>query len=271
MCRVLKVTRSLVYYHIKHRKSNQKDRLSKNEIFLENQIIKIFKESKNNYGTRKIKVTLKKQNLIVSRKKIGDIMNKYGLVSSYTIKQFKVHKSKCNEDNNPNILNRDFSRDSLEAVVSDLTYVNVAGKWNYICIIMDLFNREIIGFSAGSKKDSTLVYQAFLNCKYSLDKISIFHTDRGSEFKNKLIEDVLETFKITRSLSKKGCPYDNAVAESLYHIIKTEFVKKRKFESLESLETELFDYVNWYNKLRVHGSLNYMTPIEYRASQPFKA
>ena len=264
MCRVLNVTRSLVYYHIEHRKNEQKERLSEAEIILENTIIKIFKESKNNYGTRKIKVTLEKQDIIVSRRKIGSIMNKYGLVSSYTIKQFRVHKSKCNEDTDPNILNRDFTRDSLEAVVSDLTYVNVAGKWNYICLIMDLFNREIIGFSAGSKKDANLVYQAFLNCKYSLDKVSIFHTDRGNEFKNQLIENVLKTFNITRSLSKKGCPYDNAVAESLYHILKTEFVKKRKFESLESLETELFDYVNWYNNLRIHGSLDYMTPAEYR-------
>lgn len=131
---------------------------------------------------------------------------------------------------------------------------------------MDLFNREIIGYVAGAKKDANLVYQAFLNCKYSLYKISIFHTDRGSEFKNKLIEDVLKTFEITRSLSKKGCPYSNAVAESLYHVVKTEFMKKRKFDILESLETGLFDYVNWYNNLRIHGSLDYMTPSEYRSA-----
>lgn len=264
MCRLLKITRSLVYYHIEHRENMQKYRLSKDEIILENEILRIFKESKNNYGTRKIKNTLKRQGITASRRKIGNIMNKYGLVSSYTIKQFRVHKTKCNEDKNPNILNREFQRASLEVVVSDLTYVNVAGRWNYICVIMDLFNREIIGYAAGAKKDANLVYQAFLNCKYPLDKISIFHTDRGNEFKNKLIENVLDTFKITRLLSEKGCPYDNAVAESLYHIMKTEFIKKRKFENLESLETELFDYVNWYNNLRIHGSLDYMTPSEFR-------
>lgn len=264
MCRLLKITRSLVYYHIDHRKKLQEDRLSEEEITLENKIIKIFKESKNNYGTRKIKKVLEKEKLVASRRKISEIMKKYGLVSSYTVKQFRVHKTKCNEDKNPNVLNREFTRDILEAVVSDLTYVNVAGKWNYICVLMDLFNREIIGYSVGSRKDANLVYQAFLNCKYSLDKISIFHTDRGNEFKNKVIEEVLQTFKITRSLSKKGCPYDNAVAESLYHIIKTEFVKNRRFDNLESLETELFDYVNWYNNLRIHGSLDYMTPSEFR-------
>lgn len=264
MCRLLKITRSLVYYHMNHRRNLQKERLSEEEIILENKIIKIFKESKNNYGTRKIKKMLEKEKIVASRKKISEIMSKYGLVSSYTVKQFKVHKAKCNEDQNPNILNRDFQRDSLEAVVSDLTYVNVAGKWNYICVLMDLFNREIIGYAAGPRKDADLVYQAFLNCKYPLDKIRIFHTDRGNEFKNKVIEEVLTTFKISRSLSEKGCPYDNAVAESLYHILKTEFVKGRRFDNLESLETELFDYVNWYNNLRIHGSLDYMTPSEFR-------
>ena len=67
-----------------------------------------------------------------------------------------------------------------------------------------------------------------------------------------------------RILSKKGCPYDNAVAEATYKIIKTEFAFNRIFESFEELETELFDYVNWYNNIRIHSSLNYLTPIEYK-------
>ena len=75
---------------------------------------------------------------------------------------------------------------------------------------------------------------------------------------------MLETFNISRSLSTKGCPYDNAVAEATYKIIKTEFAFNKRFESLEELELELFDYVNWYNNIRIHGSLGYKNPIEYR-------
>ena len=97
-----------------------------------------------------------------------------------------------------------------------------------------------------------------------MNNINIFHTDRGNEFKNKIIDEVLTTFNIDRSLSKKGCPYDNAVAEATYKIIKTEFAFNRIFESFEELETELFDYVNWYNNFRIHGSLDYLTPVEYR-------
>ena len=79
-----------------------------------------------------------------------------------------------------------------------------------------------------------------------------------------MIEEALEAFEINQSLSHKGCPYDNAVAEATYKIIKTEFAFNRRFESLQELERELFDYVNWYNNIRIHGSLNYQTPVEYR-------
>ncbi|SFR94875.1 IS3 family transposase, partial [Anaeromicropila populeti] len=98
-------------------------------------------------------------------------------------------------------------------------------------------------------------------------KIKVFHTDRGNEFKNKIIDEVLNAFKIKRSLSQKGCPYDNAVAEAGYKIIKTEFAFKRVFSSLEELKRELSDYVKWYNNKRIHGALNYMTPVEYRLSK----
>ena len=148
--------------------------------------------------------------------------------------------------------------------MSDLTYVNVKGKWNYICLIIDLYNREIIGYSAGEHKTADLVYKAFGKIKGNLNNINIFHTDRGNEFKNKIIDNILKTFNIERSLSKKGCPYDNAVAEATYKIIKTEFAFNRIFESFEELEMELFYYVNWYNNIRIHSSLNYLTPIEYK-------
>ena len=100
----------------------------------------------------------------------------------------------------------------------------------------------------------------------NLKKVKIFHTDRGNEFKNKLIDELLDTFEIERSLSKKECPYDNAVAEAGYKIIKTEFAFDRIFESMEQLKLELRSYVLWYNNKRIHSALGYMTPVEYRIS-----
>ena len=144
MCKVLKISRGIIYY--KHKGKKKKTDL-------ENKIIQIFKDSKNNYGSRKIKIELLKYNIKASRKNIRKCMKKYNLISNYTIKQYKKHKTKCNESEISNIINRDFNnKKPLEVVVSDLTYVNVNGKWNYICLILDLHNREIIGYSA--KKNS---------------------------------------------------------------------------------------------------------------------
>lgn len=262
MCRKLGIPRSLVYYRRKTRRIDSK---------LENAVISIFNASNSNYGSRKIKVELEKENIIASRRKIRRIMDKYGLVSNYTIKQFKVHKSTCNEDKIANEVERKFNdRDYLEVVVSDLTYVRVRDKWCYVCLIIDLFNREIIGYSAGKNKTADLVYDAFLSSSVNLSKIRIFHTDRGSEFKNKIIDEIIKTFNIRRSLSHKGCPYDNAVAEATYKVFKTEFVMNNTFNSLDELKIQLADYVHWFNNIRIHGSLGYLSPVQFKKLHPAK-
>jgi len=228
-------------------------------------VVTIFNESRKNYGTRKIKKKLKDQGITLSRRRIARIMRENGLVSTYTIAQYKPHKKYCNEDNISNKVKREFSdKQHLEVVVSDLTYVRVCGKWNYVCILIDLFNREIIGYSAGPKKDAMLVYKAFSTINENLSNISIFHTDRGSEFKNNVIEGLIDTFNIQRSLSKKGCPYDNAVAEATFKVFKTEFANRYIFKSVEELNIELADYVNWYNNVRIHSTLDYLTPVEFK-------
>ena len=257
---ILGVSRSLIYYHI-----NKKDSSSDEESILTNHIKEIFRRSRNNYGTRKIKVELNKLGYQVSRRRISRIMKENGLISNYTVAQYKVLSNKCNESNIANVVDRDFdNRDKLEVVVSDLTYVRVGNKWNYVCTIIDLSNREIIGYSSGINKDANLIEKALLSCRYSLKDIRVFHSDRGKEYDNKIIDEVLETFEIERSLSRKGNPYDNAVSEATNKILKVEFIYQSKFKTLEELELQLAEYVYWYNYIRIHGSLGYMTPIEYR-------
>ncbi|MGM1020401.1 MAG: IS3 family transposase [Bacillota bacterium] len=256
MCDILQIARSTFYYDAQERAT---------EDDVTEAIVDIFHKNRKAYGTRKIKVKLHERGLIVSRRRIGRIMKEQGLVSTYTVAQYKPHKTACNEAAPANILNREFNQtESKRVVVSDLTYVKVRNEWHYICVLLDLFNREIIGHSVGPHKDTALVSRAFATVKGDLSQIQWFHTDRGSEFKNQKMDELLETFEIGRSLSKKGCPYDNAVAEATYKIMKTEFVNQMNFQSLRHLELELYDYVNWFNKHRIHGTLGYMTPIQYR-------
>ncbi len=256
MCKVLQLSRSTYYYEAK---------VKSDECNLASKIVDIFKASRNNYGTRKIKIELKKQDLQVSRRRIGRIMKLEGLVSNYTVAQYKPHVHKCNESKVANLVNRKFDEHPLlNVVVSDLTYIRVGISWNYICVLVDLHNREIIGYSAGPNKTANLVSQAFTTIRTNLNNIQIFHTDRGNEFKNQLIDDTLQTFGISHSLSMKGCPYDNAVAEATFKIIKTEFVCGQTFASLKDLKYQLADYVNWFNNHRIHSSLGYLTPYEYK-------
>jgi len=232
---------------------------------LEEAIQIAYDENRRVYGQRKIKCCLLRRGLIVSRRKIGRIMKRRGLVSAYTRKKYRVHASKVNEAPVANLLDRKFSgRLPGACVVSDLTYVRVGAQWAYICILLDLGAREIIGYSAGAHKTAELVHDAFASVKGNLFEIQIFHTDRGSEFDNILIDEFLESFQIRRSLSMKGCPYDNAVAESTFKMIKAEFVAGRRFDSLEQLRLELADYVHWFNHIRLHSTLGYRTPVEFR-------
>jgi len=259
MCKALGISRQTYYY-------KPKEQLSEAEI--EEEIQEIFYQSRKNYGTRKIKKEMIKRGFQISRRKIGRVMKKRNLVSNYTKAHFKAKKSSSNESNDQNLLDRQFSdREPLEAIVTDLTYVRVGQSWHYICFILDLFNREIIGYSCGKRKDALLVKQAFSRIPYPLNEVNIFHTDRGKEFDNQLIDALLDTFDIQRSLSEKGSPHDNAVAESTYKSTKTEFIYPNKFETLEELEIQLFDYVHWWNYLRIHGSLDYETPIAYRQTR----
>lgn len=192
-------------------------------------------------------------------------MKRKGLVSTYTVAQFKPHKQTCNEAPVKNELQRQFKQEKqLAVVVSDLTYVRVLRKWHYVCLFVDLFNREIIGYSAGQNKTAELVYQALASIEGNLNEIKMFHTDRGKEFDNTLISDALEAFGIQCSLSMKGCPYDNAVAEAMFKVFKTEFANGAHFSTLEQLSLELDDYVHWFNTIRIHGTLGYKTPAKFK-------
>ncbi len=266
MCKVLQISRSTFYYDTKIAAQKEQERIAE-EQELKEKILEIFNNNRQVYGTRKIKKGLAKSGLTVSRRRIGRLMDELGIQSKYAQPSYKPMTSPPNEEAVRNVLNREFQVDKgMTVLVSDLTYVKVGSEWNYVCFLLDLYNREIVGYSAGKRKDAALVQRAFESIKQPLGKIKMFHTDRGSEFKNVGIDELLSKFQIKRSLSDKGNPYDNAVAEATFKILKTELINGRHFQTLEQLALELFDYVNWYNNIRMHSSLGYLSPVEYRIS-----
>ena len=133
---------------------------------------------------------------------------------------------------------------------------------NGVCILIELSHREFIGYSAGKNKDAELVKSAWLTVKKDIRDICVFHTDRSGEFKNEEIDKILEIGNIERSLSRPGKPADNAVCESMYDIVKTEFIFEEYFADLADLQIKLAAWVWWYKNERVHSSLGYKTPVE---------
>src|SRR5665648_865033 len=156
MLRFFRIARS-TYYYVAHEKPD--------ETALEDAVETVFNQNRKVYGSRKIKAVLKRLKIVVSRRKIIRIMAKSNFHSAYSIPRFKVHHGKVNDSQISNVLNRQFTgHTEYAAVVSDLTYVRVNYKWNYTCLLVDLFNREIIGFSAGVHKNAELVFDTFATC-----------------------------------------------------------------------------------------------------------
>lgn len=195
-----------------------------------------FEESRGRYGARKIKASLARMGIVLSRRRIGRIMKGKGLISVYADAKFKPSRSSADEADAPNIVNREFDgRAPRTHVVSDLAYVRMEARWCYVCLLIDPCNREIVGHAAGERKDAGLVKFAFATLSVPLDGIEVFRTDRGPEFNSAVIDELLDVFEIKRSLSAKGCPYDNSVDESTNKIPKAEFVYRERFSTLREL------------------------------------
>ena len=256
-CRILGVPRSTYYWMIEHPEAGRVDPIA-------GDVHAIWRDGHERYGARKIKAALERRGVTASRRRIVNIMKRRGMTSAYARRTFKPHKTRVNEARLANILDREF--DGYEPrthLASDLTYVRVGGKWAYVCLLIDLANRSIAGHSADTGRTADLVMAAFATLDFPLTEVEVFHTDRGSEFDNAKIDELLDVFDIRRSLSRKGNPYDNAVVESTNRLLKKELIYRNHYTSLEQLRSDLNDYVWWFNNQRLHSTLGYRSPKEF--------
>lgn len=267
MCRVFKVSRSSYYAWLKRpvSKTKQKNQLLKQEIK------NIFKTSRQRYGSPKITYELEKKGIKVSRPRVARLMRQMGL-KSIIKRRFRVCTTDSNH-NNPiaeNLLDRNFTVEAPSKVwVSDITYIPIRQGWLYLTIVMDLFDRRIIGWSL-SKTMRTIdtvipaVNMAFYN-RPTQSKL-IFHSDRGVQYTSREnIKTLKEKNKnVILSMSRKGNCWDNAVAESFFKIIKSELIHHIKFHSASQARLAVFEFIEiWYNRKRSHQKLGYLSPLEF--------
>jgi putative transposase len=238
MCQLLNISRQTYYNYansIHKDKQIKMDRVDCN-------IFRTFINSRGSFGTRMIKATLARENIYYSRKTIANSMKRQGLSSSYnTSRKSKVCKS--NKDDVANALMRDFKRRLNEVLTSDLTYVKVRGQHHYVCFIVDLYNSEIVGYKTSKSKTPEIVLEAMNTIKFNLKHVSIFHSDRGGEYKNEVIDKILTDHDVIRSLSRPGSPVDNALSESAFKTFKQAWYQNRNYEDELELQRDVEDYV----------------------------
>jgi len=152
--------------------------------------------------------------------------------------------------------------------VSDITYIRTYEGWLYLTVILDLFNREVVGWSMSPRLTAATTSVSALEqaCgRQRPDPNLIFHSDKGIQFAAVEFRKVLSRNKMIQSMSGKGNCYDNAVAESFFHTLKTELVHHERFETRNKAKRSVLEYIEFfYNRIRLHSALDYQTPIEFK-------
>ena len=265
MCRVLHISPSS-YYNSLTRLASKRTLFNQ---YLLKEIIKIFERSKMTYGSPRIHAELKEKGIDVSKKRVSNLMKKHNL-RSIVKKKYKV-----TTDSNhrypivQNRLKRNFKTHYLGQVwVSDITYIKTSKGWLYLTVIIDLCDRQVIGWSLStnlSARDTSIrAYRMAINNRPVIGKL-IFHSDRGVQYACNSFKNLLEANgNIIISMSRKGDCWDNAVAESFFKTLKTECVYQYKFKNKEHAALVVFEYIEtWYNTYRKHSTLNYKSPKQF--------
>ena len=202
--------------------------------------------------------------MALSRRRINRIMKGNGMAGSYSKAAYRPRPARPNDDPAPNILAREFNGYAPRThLASDPAYVRVGASWSYVCLPGGLANRQIAGHSVEVGHDTDLVLAAFAAPRFPLTDIQVLRTDRGGGFAGERMERMLAEFGITRSLSRPGSPYDNAVVESTDRLIRKELMYDNVCTSVERLRSDLNRYVWWYDHQRLHSTLDYMSPVEF--------
>jgi transposase InsO family protein len=264
MCKVLNVSQS-GYYRWKTAAISQ--RLQKKTV-LKEKITALYFESKQRYGSPRITMELNVLQYKISRITVAKYRRELGLKSKLS-KKFKITTdSKHNYLLVENVLNRQFlvSQPS-KAWFLDITYIHTKEGFLYLTTVMDLYDRKIIGWSLSdgmSTNETTLASWKMAIRKRTVQNGLIFHSDRGVQYANNKFANVLESYKVTRSMSRTGNSWDNAVAESFFKSLKTESIYGNKLIPKEQMKLQVFEYIElWYNQKRRHSALKYMTIKEF--------
>lgn len=266
MCEVLGLD-ARNYYRWKSYQKNRKDREIEYQKLVA-RIEKVFESSDRTYGYRAISKELEAQGETISIYKIRKIMRENGFYPETRTKYRPYRNGKTDGRYKPNIVRQQFHQDAPNQVwAGDITYIRTNVGWVYLAVVIDLFNREVIGYSISKKINAELARNALGNAiaHYGVSDGLIFHSDRGSQYSSKSYEKMLEQNRITGSMSRPGCPYDNSCVESFFATLKKERIYRKNYDTIDDVRIDLFQYIElFYNRRRRHSALGYLSPVMYR-------
>lgn len=257
MCRVFGVSRS-GYQAWKNRQISKREQANKD---LWPRIEQIIQRSKEALGYRQITVQLAQEGIKVSPNRVQRLLQRVGyraVMSRRLRKRYKEDKFSVAVDN---LLDRQFRPEKRDQVwASDITQIRCQEGWLYICVIMDLHSRAIIGWSQGRSPDAVLVQKALERAKLfsglkNLDGV-LFHSDQGSQYCSYRVRRWLTVRGATLSQSRRGNCWDNACVESFFSLMKLQWVYPAGMTTLKAMKKLVREYVNdFYNNWRVHGTV----------------
>jgi putative transposase len=242
----LNIARSTFYY---------KPLLDEKDDGLRQEIEKVL-DGNPSYGHRRIAIELKR-----NKKQIKRVMKKYGIKPRRGRKK-PWKRGRSEEYEAPNLLTSLFPLYRNHLWITDFTYLKWRNRWVYVCTVIDLFTREVVGISIMTNHSSLLVSQALLNALTANDPPTIIHSDQGSEYKSRLFRSIASDYKILQSMSKKGSPWQNGYQESFFGNWKVDIGDVNRFETLGELTAEIYRSIYYYNNLRIHTSLG-MSPKRF--------
>lgn len=263
MSQTLDVSRS-GYYRWRDRGPSKREQKNKE---LTTKITQIWQDSAKTYGSPRIHQQLLADGEQLSRPRVARLMKKAGIASQIRPKWITTTDSGHGLPVAPNLLDRNFEAEQLaQTWVSDITYLPSSGGWLYLTTIMDLADRQIIGWSLAESMaaEATTVSAWSQACsRRQPDETLLFHSDRGTQYAAADFTDELAAYKVTQSMSRTGNCWDNAPAESFFKTLKAELPVDTSGCNYRQVRRAVFNYIDiWYNRKRLHSSLDYQTPAQ---------
>ena len=262
LCDALDIARGTFYNYIFRRADHSKREEAQVELM--RLVQQVFDDSSQRFGAEKIRVTLTESGVCVSTKRIAAIMRELGLqsVRPDAKKQYK----KQQQYKKQNLLERQFTAKHPNQIwVSDITYFKVNDYWVYLCVILDLFSRKIVGYRVSRNASTNLVTSTFRTAFRERGNPSslTFHSDRGKQYTSAAFTALLQKCGVKQSFSATARPHDNAVAETFFASFKKEEAYRREYTSEQGYRKSVEQYIQFYNELRPHRTLKYKTPTAF--------